>query len=184
MNEHAPIKKRYIKHKQAPFMNNALRKSINVKGMLRRKNDRVSNKHNWELYRMQQNLCTQLKKQSIRTYMLKTCTERKQLNGTVFWDMVKPLISDKGSKSNTNITLLDDSKIIINDPSDVCCLLNDYFFYSTKDIGIEDAIVDVIQSIVFLMTTKIMNQLCMLKIIWQVRIDFISNMQTLIMYVL
>ena len=122
-------------------MNNALRKSINVKGMLRRKNDRVSNKHNWELYRKQRNLCTQLRKQSIRTYMLKTCTERKQLNGTVFWDMVKPLISDKGSKSYTNITLLDDSKII-NDPSDVCCLLNDYFVNVTKDIGIQDAIID------------------------------------------
>ena len=109
--------------------------------MLRRKNDRVSNKHNWELYRKQRNLCTQLRKQSIRTYMLKTCTERKQLNGPVFWDMVKPLISDKGSKSNTNITLLDDSKII-NDPSVVCCLLNDYFVNVTKDIGIQDAIID------------------------------------------
>ena len=48
-------------------MNSALRKSIHVKGMLRRKNDRVSNKHNWELYRKQRNLCTQLRKQSIRT---------------------------------------------------------------------------------------------------------------------
>ena len=55
--------------------------------------------------------------------------------------MVKPLISDKGSKSNTNITLLDDSKII-NDPSDVCCLLNGYFVNVTKDIGIQDAIID------------------------------------------
>ena len=55
--------------------------------------------------------------------------------------MVKPLISDKGSKSNTNITLLDDSKIF-NDPSDVCCLLNDYFVNVTKDIGIQDAIID------------------------------------------
>ena len=79
--------------------------------MLQRKNDRVSNKHNWKLYRKQRNLCTQLRKQSIRTYMLKTCTERKQLNGTVFWDIVKLLI--------------------------------------------------LIQSILFLMTTKIMSQLCM-----------------------
>ena len=67
MNEHAPIKKRYTKHKQAPFMNNALRKSINVKGVLRSKNDTVSNKHNWELNRKQRNLCTRLRKQSIRT---------------------------------------------------------------------------------------------------------------------
>ena len=31
---------------------------------------------------------------------------------------------------------------MINDPSDVCCLLNDYFVNDTKDIGIQDAIVD------------------------------------------
>ena len=55
---------------------------------------------------------------------------------SVFWDMVKPLITDKGSKSNPNSTLLDDSKII-NDPSDVCCLLSDYFVNVTKDIGIQ-----------------------------------------------
>ena len=36
---------------------------------------------------------------------------------------------------------MDDSKII-NDPSDVCCLLKDDFVNVTKDIGIQDAIVD------------------------------------------
>ena len=37
---------------------------------------------------------------------------------TVLWDMMKPLISDKASKINSNITLIDDSKII-NDPKNV-----------------------------------------------------------------
>ena len=73
--------------------------------------------------------------------MLKTCTERKQLNGTVFWDMMKPLISDKGSKSNTNITLIDDSKII-NDPKDVCCMFNQYFVNVTRGIGVHDPIIE------------------------------------------
>ena len=141
MNEHAPIKKRYIKHMQAPFMNNTLRKSINVKGMLCRRNEKFHNKHNWELYRKQRNLCTKIRKQSIRTYMLKTCTERKQMNGTVFWDMMKPLISDKGSKSNTNITLIDDSKII-NDSKDVCCMFNQYFVNVTRGIGVHDPIIE------------------------------------------
>ena len=77
----------------------------------------------------------------IRTYMLKTCTERKQMNSTVFCDMVKPLISDKGSKTNTNITLIDDSKMI-NDPKDVCCILNQYFVNITRGIGIYDPIIE------------------------------------------
>ena len=46
MNKHAPIKKRYINHMQAPFMNNTLRRSINVKGMLCRRNEKFHNKHN------------------------------------------------------------------------------------------------------------------------------------------
>ena len=57
----------------------------------------------------------------------------------VFWDMMTLLISDKGSKSNTNITLIDDSKII-NDAKDVCCILNQYFVNVTRGIGIDDPI--------------------------------------------
>ena len=59
----------------------------------------------------------------------------------VFWDMMKPLISDKRSKSNTNITLIDYSKII-NDPEDVCCILNQYFDNVTRGIGIYDPIIE------------------------------------------
>ena len=73
--------------------------------------------------------------------MLKTCSERKQMNGTVFWDMMKPLISDNGSKSNTNITLIDDSKII-NDPKDVCCIFIWYFVNITRGICIHDPIIE------------------------------------------
>ena len=101
-----------------------------------RRNEKFHNKHNWELYRKQRNLFTKIKKN-----LLKTCIERKQMNGTVFWDMMKPLISDKGSKSNTNITLLDDSKII-NDPKDVCCMFNQYFVNVTRGIGVYDPIIE------------------------------------------
>ena len=66
-------------------MNNALRKSINVKCMLRRKNDRVSNKHNWDLYRKQRNLCTQLKK-TIHSYLY---VENMYREKTIKWNCIR-----------------------------------------------------------------------------------------------
>ena len=49
----------------------------------------------------------------------------------------------KNINSNTNITLIDDSKII-NDPKDVCCILNQYFVNVTRSISMYDPIIETI----------------------------------------
>ena len=58
MDQHAPIKHKTIKAKQLPYMNDILRKAINVKGHLRRKHNAMKTNSTWNKYRAQRNLVT------------------------------------------------------------------------------------------------------------------------------
>ena len=77
-------------------MNNALRKAINVRNMLRRKYDKQRSAESWEKYKKYRNLVTKLRKQSQKYYLKKKCVVEG--NGKDFWQTVKPLISHKSPK--------------------------------------------------------------------------------------
>ena len=147
IDEHAHIKKRKVKHNAVPYMNNKLRKAINVKNMLKRKYDKIKIADNWQKYRNQRNLVQKLRKQSARNYIKDKCTREKQ-NSKEFWQTVKPLISNK-CKNNDNIVLMEDNNIV-NNPQSVCNILNDFYVNITKDIGQPDPITqtDLIEEII------------------------------------
>ena len=73
VNDHAPLKKRVIKHHQVPYMNSELRKSINVRNMLKRKFDQCKDYENWERYRRQRNIVIKLRKKSLSLYLKTKC---------------------------------------------------------------------------------------------------------------
>ena len=135
VDEHAPLKTRFIKHNQVPYMNNELRKLINVKNMLKRKYDRQKNTSNWENYRKKRNAVTSLRKKSLKEYMKGKCEN----DCTKFWDTVKPIISDKCKSSGVTVTLMEESKVI-NDPIMVGNTFNKYYVDITKAIGQPDLI--------------------------------------------
>ena len=68
VNANAPIKQKFIKHKQLPYMNDKLRKAINVKASLCRKFQRTKSQENWDKFRKQRNLVNKLKRSSINKY--------------------------------------------------------------------------------------------------------------------
>ncbi len=47
ISEQAPLKRKFIRGKQAPYMNSELRKAINVKNMLRRGYNNIKSGENW-----------------------------------------------------------------------------------------------------------------------------------------
>ncbi len=130
IDSHAPVKYRKIKHNNVPYMNNELRKCINVKNMLRRKYYRNKTNANWLLFRNARNHVTKLRKLSIGKYIEK-CSQNA--GSTMFWKSVKPLISDKGCDRD-NITLLEND-VITNKPEEVSEILNNYFVNMACDIG-------------------------------------------------
>ena len=107
---------------QALFINNTNRRSINVTGTSCRRNEKST---------------TNIIGNTITNKEISVQKERKQMNDTVFWIMMKPLISTKGSKSNSNITLIDDSKIINGSQRCfVACIIS--ILLMLRGIGVHD----------------------------------------------
>ncbi len=93
IDSNAPRKKHVIKANQLPFMNEQLRKAINVKGMLKRKSLQFKTQENIQQFKVQNNLVTSLKRKSIRWYLNENCKKNhgddvKQTKS--FWKTVGP----------------------------------------------------------------------------------------------
>ena len=139
LDEHAPIKKKHIKTKQAPFMNGELRKAINVKAMLHRKYLKYIGNKQWEAFKKQRNLVTKMKKRSLKVYFEKKCENVKNGDPKQFWQIIKPFVSDKNEKGNGNIMLMENESVI-NSPERVCNIFNEYFTNATDSIAIESTL--------------------------------------------
>ena len=138
VDAHAPMKTKFLKRPQLPYMNGLLRKAINVKSMLKRKFVRCNNKANWNKYKHQRNLVTSLKRQSIKEYFNLRCN--KQPNSKEFWKTIGPFMS--GSQcSESNISLLEQGKLITK-PEEVCSVFNDYFINIAHDLKESDEVND------------------------------------------
>ena len=64
VNTHAPVKSKTMKGQRVPYMNGELRKTINVRNMLKRKYDKYKTTENWKKYRNHRNLVTRLRKKA------------------------------------------------------------------------------------------------------------------------
>ena len=125
IDQHAPIKHRTGKAKQLPYMNNKLRKAINVKGHLRRRFNAMKTTSTGRNYRDQRNLVTKLKRESFKHYFDKECRQQAKTNQT-FWNAVKPFISNKGYAQSQDITLFE-SNVVVTDRFQICNLFNEHF---------------------------------------------------------
>ena len=141
VNEHAPIKIKTIKGKRVPYMNGELRRSINVRNMMKRKYEKNNTSINWKNYTKQRNLVTKLRKQSLNRYLANKCNDHSKQNGNEFWETVKPFISHKGNSKTDNIILMKDDKVFTK-PNEVVTIFNTYFTNIAKDIGRDDSVKD------------------------------------------
>ena len=134
LSMHAPLKKKYLRANNQPFMNKTLSKVVMTRSRLRNKflkNPTDENRTNYTKYR---NYCTSLFRKEKKLYYnnldMKLITDNRK-----FWKTVKPLFSDKHF-SNNKITLLDGDKIISED-AEVAKKFNDYFSNVVKNLNIE-----------------------------------------------
>ena len=131
LNEHAPVKENYVKTKVCPFINTKLRKASYKKAMLFNKYKKCRSTTNWEAYRKQRNLTTNIKRNSVRTYFDERCAGRPKSKD--FWPTVKPFITNKGHFKDPSIILSEDN-IIISDQTSVSNVLNDFYVNVAKHI--------------------------------------------------
>ena len=134
LNQHAPLKKKYIRANNSHFMNKKLSKAIMTRSRLRNKflkNPNDINRINYTKYR---NYCTGLFRKEKKLYYnnlnMKLINDNKH-----FWKIVKPLFSEKHFGSS-KITLLEDDEIISEDQQ-VAKKFNDYFSNVVKNLNIQ-----------------------------------------------
>ena len=103
LDKHAPMKKRYIRANDSPFMNRALRKAFMLRTRLKNRYNKNKTADNWDAFRRQRNFCVKLSRKTKRDFYnqldISEVTDNKK-----FWKTVKPFISDKSSsKSRINL---------------------------------------------------------------------------------
>ena len=113
LNQKAPIKKKYIRANNAPFMNKTLSKAVMTRTRIRDRylrNPSVTNKNEYKRYR---NFCVWLFRKEKRRFYENIDTN-KITDNRIFWKTVKPLFSEKHIL-NKKITLVENNDIVSND---------------------------------------------------------------------
>ena len=136
LNNHAPLKQKYIRGNDQPFMNKTMRKAIMFRTKLRNIYLRNPIVENGMMFRKQRNYCVKLLKQTKISYYehinINLVTDNRK-----FWKCIKPSFSDKITTSY-NYILYDNTEIIRND-REVADKFNSYFSNIALSLDIKDS---------------------------------------------
>ena len=97
LESHAPMKEKYIRRNQAPFMNKSVRKAIMVRTKLLNKFRKENSFINELGYKRQRNFCTTLIKKTKRNFY-NNLNVNKITDNKSFWKTVKPSFTEKTLK--------------------------------------------------------------------------------------
>ena len=136
LNEHAPIKKKYVRANDGPFVTKAFRKAVMLRTKLRNKYNKERTKETERAFKKQRNRCVKLLRETKRNYYqnldLKNLGDNRK-----FWKIVKPVFSGR-VQTSSSVTLLENDKVVSNDRA-VADIFNDYFVNITGSLDIADA---------------------------------------------
>ena len=114
IDKHAPLKKKLVRGNQAPFMNRDFQKAIYTRTRLKNKYWRDPSRENELPYKKQRNLFVLTRRKSITNYS-NTFTDKGLETNKSFWKFIKPFLTNKGTLTDCNITIVDGKKIISDD---------------------------------------------------------------------
>ena len=110
LDSHAPMKEKYIRRNQAPFMNKSVRKAIMVRTKLPNKFRKGNSLINELEHKKQRNFCTTLIKKTKRKFY-NNLNVNKITDNKSFWKTIKPSFTEKTLK---------DEKIILTERKQNC----------------------------------------------------------------
>ena len=97
LNKVAPIKRKYARGSQMPFMTKELSKEIMARSRLRNKYLTDKTVKNRVLYTQQRNKCVALLRNTKKNYY-ENIDEKEVTDNKTFWRTIKPYLSDKSVK--------------------------------------------------------------------------------------
>ena len=154
INIHAPLKHRFLRTNQVPYMNGQLRKAIHQRNMWRNKHFKDKrNSFAREKYVHHRNNVVKLTKSSVKTYFKNKC-ESCHGNSKQFCKTVKPFLCKNSNSGSGNKILLNEKGRIVSDASEVAEIFNAFYgsiagYPVNCDDGLNDiSLTDAIKNIV------------------------------------
>ena len=135
LNKIAPIKKKYARSNQMPFMTKELSKEIILSSRLRNKFLIDKTDENRFLYTQQRNKCVALLRKTKKTYY-KNLDEKNVTDNKKFWKTVKPYLSDKSAKCD-KINLNENGELLKSE-SETAEVFNNFFSNIVKNLKIPE----------------------------------------------
>ena len=133
-NRHAPLKSKYVRANDQPFMTKDLRKEHMKRTRLRNKYLKDKTEASNIAYKKQRNKCVSPLKKTKNTYF-ENLNPSAICDNKRFWKTVKPLFSEQSVSTDT-ITLIENNEIIV-DNSKIAEIFNDFFSNAIKNLNIE-----------------------------------------------
>ena len=167
LNKHAPMKEKFIRGNNAPFMNKTLSKAFMQRAKLKNKYYKVPTEENNLLYKRQRNYCSNLLKKVKKSYYnnldINIFKDNKK-----FWKSIRPFFSDKQKDYQKEFILIEND-VVISDENKVAEKMNNYFIEAIENLDIvpfieEDEIEIIPCNIIDTMVSKYENHPSILKI--------------------
>ena len=134
---HAPVKEKYIRYNQGPFMTNDLRKAImNRPRLLNTFRKKNTDQNKWA-YKKQRNLCVKLLKRAKKTFY-NTVDVKKVSDNKTFWKTIKANFTEKTIKDQ-KITLVE-KETVISEESELAEVFKNYFENVVNNLNIQQPI--------------------------------------------
>ena len=137
LEKHAPLKKRYIRANNGPYMNKTLNCAVMLRSKLRNKFLKDRSDVSRKAYNKQRNYCVALfrkeKKKYYENLNIKHITDNKK-----FWKTVKPFFSDKKSPHTT--VMLKENESVICDDAKCAEIFNNHFGNTINELDIDRTI--------------------------------------------
>ena len=134
LDEYAPLKEKFIRGNNAPFMNKTLSKAFMQRAKLKNKYNKVPTEENNLLYKNQRNYCANLLKKVKRDYYNNLDINIFKDNKT-FWKSIRPFFSDKQKDYQKEFILMDNDEVT-SDGIGVAEKLNNYFVDVIENLDI------------------------------------------------
>ena len=132
---YAPIKNKFVRANDGPFMTKELRKAIMHRSKLKNKYNRNKTNENWNAFEQQRNKCVAILRSSKLIYYRNLGTQNLADNRNN-WKTVKPVLADRVQVSPT-INLLENGELVNNDLK-IAQILNEYFTNTTDELEIKE----------------------------------------------
>ena len=135
LNRHAPMKKKFVRANELPYMTKALRKAIMKRSELESKYLKSKSYQNMKTYKKQKSFRSKLHNKERKKNYSKIDT-RKIADNKTFWKTITPFLSSKAS-SLSRITLIE-NEAIISDDQKVAETLSKFYVKAVDKLDIKE----------------------------------------------